>query len=86
MGCTSIVSSIEAIACSQMATISRFLVYFLFYTIHSYSQWRAWVGLRDVVFDYVQPARLRPQLAGVLAFGLAALGVWLVWILLQAQA
>ena len=44
-----------------------------------------WVGLRDVVFDYVQPARLRPLLAGVLGMGLAGLGVWLVWILFRAQ-
>lgn len=45
-----------------------------------------WVGLRDVVFDYVQPARLRPPLAVVLIIGLAGLGVWLVWILFRAQA
>lgn len=45
-----------------------------------------WVGLRDVVFDYVQPARLRPLLVGVLGLGLAGLGVWLVWILFRAQA
>lgn len=44
-----------------------------------------WVGLRDVLFDYVQPARLRPLLAAVLGVCLAALGVWLVWILIRAQ-
>lgn len=87
--------------------ISFFLVYFLFYPIDSYLQWRAWVakpamsvalfaffaallshmwvGLRDVVFDYVQPARLRPVLAGVLGVGLAGIGIWLVWILFRAQ-
>ena len=44
-----------------------------------------WVGLRDVVFDYVQPASLRPLLAGVLGSALAGVGVWLVWILFRAQ-
>ena len=43
-----------------------------------------WVGLRDVVFDYVQPS-LRPLLAGVLGIALAGVGVWLVWILFRAQ-
>ena len=44
-----------------------------------------WVGLRDVVFDYVQPAGLRPLLAGVLGIALAGVGAWLVWILFRAQ-
>jgi succinate dehydrogenase / fumarate reductase membrane anchor subunit len=34
----------------------------------------AWVGLRDVVLDYVHPLALRLAVLGVIAAGLAALG------------
>lgn len=65
---------------AKPATSVALLVFFAALLSHM------WVGLRDVVFDYVQPARLRPLLAGVLGVGLAGLGVWLVWILFRAQA
>ena len=41
----------------------------------------AWVGLRDVILDYVRPIALRVPLLGLLGFALAALGAWLVRIL-----
>ncbi len=44
----------------------------------------AWVGARDVILDYVHPVRLRAAVLVLLAFGLAALGVWMVLILLAA--
>lgn len=44
-----------------------------------------WVGLRDVLFDYVRPASLRPMLSGLLSIGMAGIGAWLAWILLRAQ-
>ena len=43
----------------------------------------AWVGLRDVILDYVRPAALRLSLLGLLALALATLGVWfirIVWL------
>ncbi|MEC5212786.1 succinate dehydrogenase / fumarate reductase membrane anchor subunit [Polaromonas sp. CG_9.5] len=43
------------------------------------------VGLRDVLFDYVRPARLRPVLLNVLIAGLLGMAAWLVWILWRAQ-
>jgi len=36
----------------------------------------AWVGLRDVVLDYVHVAALRLSLLAAAALGLAALGAW----------
>ena len=42
----------------------------------------AWVGLRDVVLDYVKPLALRIGVLAVLAFGLAGLGLWMLRILL----
>lgn len=43
------------------------------------------VGLRDVLFDYVRPASLRPVMLGVLIAGLLGMAVWLVWILWRVQ-
>jgi succinate dehydrogenase / fumarate reductase membrane anchor subunit len=44
----------------------------------------AWVGIRDVILDYLQPMALRvPALAGA-GFGLVALEAWVVRILLAA--
>ena len=42
----------------------------------------AWVGLRDVVLDYVKPLALRVGTLAALAFGLAGLGLWMLRILL----
>ena len=35
-----------------------------------------WVGVRDVILDYVQPKSLRLTLLAVLVLWLAGLGVW----------
>lgn len=45
----------------------------------------AWVGLRDVVLDYVKPLALRVGVLAVLAFGLAGLALWMVRILVFPQ-
>lgn len=42
----------------------------------------AWVGLRDVIMDYVHPIAFRVCLLVLLGFGLTALGVWVMRILL----
>jgi len=44
----------------------------------------AWVGLRDVVLDYAKPAPVRAAALGALALGLAALGAWVLQILIVA--
>ncbi|MCC7487089.1 MAG: succinate dehydrogenase, hydrophobic membrane anchor protein [Burkholderiales bacterium] len=41
----------------------------------------AWVGLRDVVLDYVHPLALRLAVLGAAATGLAALAAWTLFIL-----
>ena len=38
----------------------------------------AWVGLRDVILDYVGPVAVRVFVLAVLALGLAALGAWFI--------
>ena len=42
----------------------------------------AWVGLRDVVMDYVHSATVRIGLLSLIALGSAALALWLLRILL----
>ena len=42
----------------------------------------AWVGMRDVVLDYVRPAALRLVLLVVLGGWLLVLGFWSAWLLL----
>jgi succinate dehydrogenase / fumarate reductase membrane anchor subunit len=42
----------------------------------------AWVGVRDVILDYVNPLAIRLSLLAVLASGLLATGIWLAVILL----
>jgi succinate dehydrogenase / fumarate reductase membrane anchor subunit len=44
-----------------------------------------WVGLRDVLLDYVKPAGLRLSLLTAVALGLLGLGIWLLSILLRLQ-
>lgn len=44
----------------------------------------AWVGLRDVMMDYVQVLPLRVTLLAALAFLLVGLGLWAMQILLLA--
>jgi succinate dehydrogenase / fumarate reductase membrane anchor subunit len=41
----------------------------------------AWVGLRDVVIDYVQPVAMRVFVLSLLGCCLTALGAWVVRIL-----
>lgn len=36
----------------------------------------AWVGMRDVLIDYVHPVGLRLTLLGLMAFGLLGCGLW----------
>lgn len=42
----------------------------------------AWVGMRDVILDYVHPAALRLTMLVLLATWLAVLGLWAIWLLL----
>ncbi len=45
----------------------------------------AWIGLRDVMMDYVQPLPLRITLLGLLSFVLVGLALWVMQILLLTQ-
>lgn len=45
----------------------------------------AWVGLRDVMMDYVKPIQLRISLLVLLWFTLAGLAMWVLQILFSAQ-
>ena len=45
----------------------------------------AWVGVRDVIMDYVQPIAIRFALLALLGFGLAATGIWVARILWMEQ-
>jgi succinate dehydrogenase / fumarate reductase membrane anchor subunit len=45
----------------------------------------AWVGVRDVLMDYVHPAALRVGALALLALGLSATGAWVLRILLAAR-
>lgn len=42
----------------------------------------AWVGIRDVILDYVKPVVVRYFLLVIIALGLLALGLWTLKILL----
>lgn len=44
----------------------------------------AWVGMRDVVMDYVHPFQLRFTVLTLIAGGLIAMGMWLLRILVGA--
>ncbi len=41
----------------------------------------AWVGVRDVIMDYVHPIAVRVLVLVSLAFGLIAIGAWVIGIL-----
>jgi len=43
----------------------------------------AWVGVRDVLIDYVKPVELRFTLLMVVAFAIIAMGLWVVKVLLM---
>ncbi|VAX14449.1 hypothetical protein MNBD_GAMMA24-2288 [hydrothermal vent metagenome] len=51
------------------------LLFFFFILIH------AWVGIRDVLLDYVQLTALRFSILIVLALGLLTMGIWVSMIL-----
>ncbi|MET3108255.1 succinate dehydrogenase / fumarate reductase membrane anchor subunit [Oxalobacteraceae bacterium GrIS 2.11] len=44
-----------------------------------------WVGLRDVILDYVKPLAVRVGTLALLALGLIGLGAWVIRILWQAN-
>jgi succinate dehydrogenase / fumarate reductase membrane anchor subunit len=44
----------------------------------------AWVGVRDVILDYVQPMALRVPALSLLGVGLIAIGLWMVRLLAAA--
>lgn len=45
----------------------------------------AWVGVRDVVMDYVRPVALRIAVLALLALGLTAMTAWVARILLMGH-
>ncbi len=45
----------------------------------------AWVGLRDVIMDYVHPVATRVLVLALLGFSLAGVGAWVIRILLLGR-
>ena len=45
----------------------------------------AWIGVRDVVIDYVKPIAIRAGVLGALGLTLVALGFWAAQVLLLAR-
>jgi len=45
----------------------------------------AWVGVRDAVIDYVHPIAARVSVLSLLAFALAACGLWALKVVVLAQ-
>lgn len=45
----------------------------------------AWIGMRDVLLDYVRPLALRISLLALVGFGLVACGLWAAQALLLAR-
>lgn len=45
----------------------------------------AWVGMRDILIDYVQPTALRIGLLAAVGLGLIACGLWALVVLLLAR-
>lgn len=41
----------------------------------------AWIGVRDVLIDYVHPIAIRAALLGAVALGLVSLGLWTMQVL-----
>lgn len=44
----------------------------------------AWIGLRDVILDYVKPVSVRLSALVVAAIVFLLLGLWAFWILIEA--
>lgn len=60
---------------SQPAVAIATLLFFFFILIH------AWVGIRDVLLDYVHLQALRFSILMALALGLLTMGIWVSMIL-----
>lgn len=45
----------------------------------------AWIGVRDVLIDYVHPIAIRAGLLGVIALSLVAMGLWSAQALILAR-
>jgi succinate dehydrogenase / fumarate reductase membrane anchor subunit len=45
----------------------------------------AWIGVRDVLIDYVHPIAIRATLLGLVALTLVALGLWAAQALILAR-
>jgi len=45
----------------------------------------AWVGMRDILIDYVQPVALRVGLLAAVGLGLVACALWATVVLLLAR-
>ncbi|MGB5252279.1 MAG: succinate dehydrogenase, hydrophobic membrane anchor protein [Sedimenticolaceae bacterium] len=45
----------------------------------------AWIGVRDVLIDYIHPIAIRATLLGVVALSLVAMGLWAAQALLLAR-
>ena len=46
----------------------------------------AWVGLRDVTLDYVNPLAARIAVLSLIALALLAAGAWAIWLLWPGHA
>jgi succinate dehydrogenase / fumarate reductase, membrane anchor subunit len=44
----------------------------------------AWIGLRDVMLDYLKPLSVRLTGLALAALFLVAMGLWALWILIEA--
>lgn len=44
----------------------------------------AWIGLRDVILDYVRPFGVRLTALAIVAIFFLLLGLWALWILIEA--
>jgi len=64
---------------ARPAESAAFAVFFLALLLH------AWVGVRDVVLDYVHRAAVRIAVLGLVAGGLFAIGAWLALVLASLQ-
>ena len=64
---------------SAPVTSLAILVFFFSLLVHS------WVGIRDVLIDYVHPLALRVTLLSLFGFGLTACGLWAMRVVFLAQ-
>ena len=62
---------------SGIGTEVAVLLFFVALLLHS------WIGLRDVVIDYVHPLGLRLVVLGAVALGEIALGLWVAAIFVR---